>query len=246
MMMVRRYRVPGYRVPDYRVRRYRDHGYPIPDNPVRVRPATTLLLAAVVVLSSLGLAACSGDDDPSPATPTGARASSAAGQPAATATATAAETAPPAALAVLASADGTAKETPLRLEVNELRVEGRVTRLTFTVRNLSPVVPGQSPDRWQIATFFNDGLNQKKGATPDDTFSVDGVYLLDSAGGRRYLAARNATQGCVCSGNLAGTLVSAGTGVVLTSVFAALPAGVESVDVVVPGFAPFTKLAVSR
>jgi hypothetical protein len=203
------------------------------------------LLAALVVVS---LAGCSGDDEPGNGTPTGPAASgSAPGGGGATpgSTASAAPAAP--ALPVLASRDTSVKEIPIRVEVNELRVEGRVTRLTFTARNLEPLVPGTAPKRWQIATFFNDGLDQKKaGASPDDSFSVDGVYLLDSAGAKRYLAARNAAQGCVCSGGLSSTFVSPGSGVVLTTVFAALPAGVEQVDVVVPGFGSFNGVKVSR
>jgi hypothetical protein len=150
------------------------------------------------------------------------------------------------ALPVLASRDASVKATPIRVELNELQVEGRVTRLTFTARNLAPAVSGQSARGWQIATFFNDGITQKSGAASDDAFSVDGVYLIDPAGAKRYLAARNATKGCVCSTDLGDTFVSPGSGVVLTTLFAALPAGVTSVDVVVPGFGPFNDVAVTR
>lgn len=202
------------------------------------------LLAALVFLT---LAGCSGDDEPSGDRSSRAPAPTSAGGP--TAGPGGSASAVPAApgLAVLASRDASVKELPVRVEVNELRVEGRVTRLTFTARNLEPLVPGQPAKRWQIAAFFNDGLDQKKaGASPDDTFSVDGVYLLDAAGGKRYLAARNAGQGCVCSGDLSRTFVSPSSGVVLTTLFAALPAGVGAVDVVVPGFGSFNAVPVNR
>ena len=195
------------------------------------------LVVAAVLLSTI--TACSGDDGGSPSSPTSAAAS---GSPS-----TAAEvpaTAP--ALPVLASRDATVKELPIRVDLNELRVEGRVTRLTFTARNLAPVVPGQAPRRWQIGAFFNDGIHQQSGVGTDDTFSVDGVYLLDATGAKRYLAARNANQGCVCSSDLSSTFVSPDSGVVLTTLFAALPPQVTSVDVVVPGFGPFNGVAVSR
>ncbi|HST84689.1 MAG TPA: hypothetical protein VLL08_23325 [Kineosporiaceae bacterium] len=201
---------------------------------------SALILAAILIST---VAACSGDDGDSPSSSTSAsapisRSSAAAGSPSAAA-------AP--ALPVLVSRDATVKELPIRVDLNELRVEGRVTRLTFTARNLAPeAVPGRAPRRWQIGTFFNDGINQQTGAAPDDAFSVDGVYLLDAGGAKRYLAARNAAKGCVCSGNLSSTFVSPGSGVVLTTVFAALPTEVTSVDVVVPGFGSFNGLAVSR
>jgi hypothetical protein len=205
-----------------------------------------VLRRAAVLLVVLGLVSCSGDDEPSQdANPAGTApaASGTAGSTPGTGSAV-----PPApALPVLASRDASVKEIPVRVDLNELLVEGRVTRLTFTARNLEPLVPGRTPKRWQIAAFFNDGLDQKKtGASPDDTFSVDGVYLVDGAGAKRYLAARNASQGCVCSGDLSRTFVSPSSGVVLTTLFAALPAGVNAVDVVVPGFGSFNGVKVSR
>lgn len=200
-----------------------------------VRRLVGLTVAAML---SVALTACSGDDGGSSEAPTTGSSAGAA-----------IVSAPPGspALPVLASRDASAKELPIRVDVNELRVEGRVTRLTFTARNLATVEPGESPDRWQITDFFSDGISQRKeGAAPDDAFSVDGVYLLDSAGAKRYLAARNAAKGCVCSGDLSDTFVSPGTAVVLTTIFAALPEGVDKVDVVVPRVGSFNGVAVSR
>jgi hypothetical protein len=200
-----------------------------------------LILAAIVIST---VTACSGDDGGTPSTSTSAAAAgsvspAAAGSPSPAAAASA--------LPSLASRDATVHELPVRVDLNELRVEGRLTRLTFTARNLAPTAePGQAPRRWQIGMFFNDGIYQEPGAATDDTFSVDGVYLLDTSGAKRYLAARNAAKGCVCSSNLSSTFVSPGSGVVLTTVFAALPAEVTSVDVVVPGFGSFNGVAVSR
>ncbi len=221
--------------------------------PGRVRPGVGLIVTAILALV---VAACSGEDggsDPGGTRPSAAGqsgsnsgASGSATSSGAPATSGSATAGGEASLAVLASRDGTDKETPIRVDLNELRVEGRVTRLTFTARNRAPVVPGQSPRRWQITTFFNDGINQKTGVSADDAFSVDGVYLLDPAGAKRYLAARNASNGCVCSGDLGNTFVSPGSGVVLTTLFAALPAGVDSVDVVVPRVGSFNDVAVSR
>jgi len=198
-----------------------------------VRSGQTAMAAAAAALL-LAVTGCSGDSGASPP------ASSGTASGASTATASAS-------LPVLASRDASVKELPVRVDINELRVEGQVTRLTFTARNLAPVVAGQTSDRWQIGTFFNDGVTQtKSGGAPDDAFSVDGVYLLDSAGAKRYLAARNAAHGCVCSGDLSNTFVSPASGVVLTTLFAALPADVDSVDVDVPGFGSFNGVKVSR
>jgi hypothetical protein len=205
-----------------------------------LRRSVTVLAAGLVLVSAL--TGCSGDEE-KPAPPNGSATSAG---PSAGAGPTA-STGPAAELPVLVGRDAKVKDVPIRVDLNELTVEGRVTRLTFTARNLAPVVPGQSSNPWQIATFFNDGLDQKKAAAgPDDAFSVDGVYLVDRAGAKRYLAARNADQGCVCSGNLSNTFVGPSSAVVLTTVFAALPAGVDTVDVVVPGFGPFSAVPVSR
>lgn len=166
--------------------------------------------------------------------------------PAAAASSSPASEAP--ALPVLASRKSSAGDIPIQVELNQLRVQGRVTELTFTARSLLPEKSTSGASRsWQIANFFSDGVyQQKQGSQSEDSFSVDGVYLLDPVGAKRYLAARTASGGCVCSGDLVGTFVNEEQAVVLATVFSALPANVNVVNVYVPKLGIFEDVPVTR
>ena len=150
-------------------------------------------------------------------------------------------------LPVLAAKEKRARSIPLRVSLNELRVTGRLTRLVFTATNL--LEPGSS-NSWQIANSFGDNVSQMRSDDSreytQDYASVDGVYLIDPAAGKRYLAARTKDGACVCSDNLSSTLVDAGNSIVLNVLFQALPAEVRKIDVYVPGFGTFEDVQVAR
>lgn len=146
------------------------------------------------------------------------------------------------ALPVLATHDIGNAGVPASVDLNQVRVSGKVTQVTFTVHN------NGDDGIWSISSSFTDGLQQFDGSTVDagpvDTTSVDGVYLVDAVNAKRYLAARTADGSCACSANL--PYVDAKGSLALTVLFAAPPAGVDAVDVYIPGAAPFSGVPVTR
>lgn len=134
---------------------------------------------------------------------------------------------------VLASLQGFDHRSPVQVDLNDLQVTGQGTWLQFTARNTDP--DPASTNSWQVAGFF-----------ADSGLTVDGITLVDTKNSKRYLAARTDQNECVCSTNLAGTFISGGKGVVLYSLFAALPPEVDTVDVVVPKLGTFSGVRPGR
>lgn len=99
-------------------------------------------------------------------------------------------------------------------------------------------------------TVFNDGDNalilndlMKAEGTPD-WHSVDGVYLLDSAGKKKYLVIRDAERHCVCSRNLPD--IPAKSSANFWARFPAPPDSVEKISIVVPHFIPLDDVALAK
>jgi hypothetical protein len=220
-------------------------GIRTPTNGPKARLAGAVTLLAAAALST---AACTSSSSGSSGSATGSSTGTAASA-AGAAVASASPGAPAPALPVLGGREATVDGTRLRVDLNELRVEGRITRLNFSVNNLDPDPnPGSSSTRFQIAQHLSDGIFQASGqqTAAGDGDSADGVYLVDTVNAKRYLAARTADGSCVCSTDLANQFVDPGHSLVLTVVYAALPAGVTAVDVDVPGFGSFPQVQVSR
>jgi hypothetical protein len=97
---------------------------------------------------------------------------------------------------------------------------------------------------------FNDGdkalsLNElMKADRTDDWHSVDGVYLLDSAGKKKYLVIRDSDQHCICSRNLP-DLPAKSSGNYWAK-FPAPPDSVEKIGIVVPHFIPMDDVALGK
>jgi hypothetical protein len=122
----------------------------------------------------------------------------------------------------------------LNLEVNEVRVVGRTTRLTFTVRNVGPA----GSDNWTPGGIWASGHT---------SWDVSGVYLIDSVNAKRYLVARaGADEDCICTGSLLAADVNPGQGLLLTATYQALPPGVDTIDVSIPRVGVFTGVPVTR
>ena len=121
-----------------------------------------------------------------------------------------------------------------------------MTELTLTARNTAVKSEDGGDPSWQLADVFSDGITQNPASMAQDTFSVDGIYLVDGLGAKRYLPARTASGACVCSGDLAPVVLHAGDSVVLTTFFAALPAGIDTVSVSVPRFGTFDGTQITR
>lgn len=99
-------------------------------------------------------------------------------------------------------------------------------------------------------TVFNDGdkalnLNElMKADRTEDWHSVDGVYLLDSAGKKKYLVIRDSDQHCICSRHLA-DLPAKSSGNFWAK-FPAPPDTVEKIGIVVPHFIPMDNVALGK
>lgn len=73
--------------------------------------------------------------------------------------------------------------------------------------------------------------------------TLDGVYLIDPDGLKKYLTVLDAKENCVCSDNLVN--VQPGERLDLFATFAAPPPEVKTVTVVVPSFEPINGVPVS-
>lgn len=194
------------------------------------------ILIILVACGSLAATACSAFVPPAPDPSANSTASAL--------PATATPSAPPAVLPVVAKRETAVKDVPAEVEVNELRVAGEVMTLTFSVRNIG------SGGELVVGSTFSDGRRQPSphGGQPpivEDGY-VDGVYVLDSARGRRHLPARDADGYCVCSANTYHLKAPAGGVVRLSALFKALPDGVERANVHIPAAGVFVDVPVTR
>jgi hypothetical protein len=132
------------------------------------------------------------------------------------------------------SRDAAAKQTKLRITLNELHRAGGLVTLNLTFTNLEPPDPAANPG-YQVAGFFDDGdSNGFKGSVSLSLDSVDGIYLVDNANKKRYPVARDSTRRCVCSAHLEAVFIAPGESTILSATFGAPPADVQAVDVFVP------------
>jgi hypothetical protein len=127
----------------------------------------------------------------------------------------------------IATTDGEAQGT--RIEVQELkRVSGGTVMLRFTVINDSGA---------EFASFYTF-----KSA---EAASVDGVYLVDLAGKKKYEVVRDSDKHCLCSRELPNTFKPQSR----TSLWAKFPAPAETVEkvgVVIPHFIPMDDVPLGR
>lgn len=139
--------------------------------------------------------------------------------------------------------------TSLTVTLNAVTVSGSVTTVLFSATNNGT---GGS-NRWQVADFFSDGEYKypvdSSGHKSEDSVNgdnTDGVYLTDTTNQKVYRAAYDTAGGCLCSGNLNSAFVDDGRTMVLQTSFAALPDGVTTVDVAIPGAGTFSNVTVTR
>lgn len=146
-------------------------------------------------------------------------------------------------LPVVATRTGTNAAETYEVDLNGVLVQGRLMTVVFTVRSTSDGLLG-------LASVFDDGVSQPDpGGSPASTpnsFSTDGVYVLDPVNARRHLAAYDATGRCVCSTALNVTGLGPDAQVVLATVFTAPPDDVETVEVGIPSAGVFSAVPVTR
>src|SRR4051794_28890078 len=126
----------------------------------------------------------------------------------------------------ITSTDG---ETPgVRLDVQEFkRVSGGAAMLRFTVVNGS-----------------ESNLSLSGGYLGPSYGTVDGTYLVDLAGKKKYEVLRDADKNCICSRNL--DAVKAGQSINLWAKFPAPPDNVDKVGIVVQHFIPMDDVPLAR
>lgn len=136
---------------------------------------------------------------------------------------------------VIASRPATYEDAMVRIDLISIRRSGSLATLRFTATNTTPGTTEDTDKEWNVST----DLGEKSG-----DYSVNGVYLIDPAHSKKYPAATDSADDCVCS-------LTSGVSIVPTqkrefsATFAAPPSDVASVDVYVPGAGTFENVPVS-
>jgi hypothetical protein len=148
-------------------------------------------------------------------------------------------------LPVLGSHKTAHGDIPLQVDLNEVKADGQVMTVTWSARNLS-----SGDERWQVASFFADGIFQDgpdgKSADTETGGTADGVFVIDTKNAKRYLPARDGLGDCVCSVGNSSTFISSGQQASFSAVFRAPPADVTTVAVSIPHAGVFSKVTVQR
>lgn len=168
-----------------------------------------------------------------------------------TATETAAPTAPPSADAVLASRATAYGGRKAKVDLNQVIVTGDVTTVTWTLTNPSgensiELVGGLYKD----THVFSDGREATIPGSDEkvegDLRTADGVFLVDTVNKKRYLAARDSSGVCLCSVTPRWETLKPGASMPFSATYRAVPEGVETVNVSIPGVGTFVKVPVQR
>ncbi len=96
-------------------------------------------------------------------------------------------------------------------------------------------------------TVFNDsdsGVRIFDSLWAQESYSVDGVYLVDLAGKKKYEAIHDADKTCVCSRNI--PQIAPHASINLWVKFPAPPDGVDKIGVVVPHFIPMDDVPLAK
>jgi hypothetical protein len=123
----------------------------------------------------------------------------------------------------IATTDG---ETPgIRITVQELKVVSGALMLKFTIEN-------------------NNDREVSPAMSVSDTYSVDGIFLVDVPGKKKYLVVRDTDNRCLCSHDL--PRLAANTSVAFWAKFPPPPDSVQKIGIVVPHFMPMDDVPISR
>jgi hypothetical protein len=199
------------------------------------------LFAALAVMIAAG---CSEDDEKSSDAAKTESVPTATGPPETVTTPEGAREEVPA--AALAGSQGQIDDDPVRLDIVELKRSGQTTALTL---RLTIVGEGGSDSAIsaQVASTFDDGIFQsvRGGTSTSGGGSMDGISLIDSRNGKRYLVARDERGECVCDTDLGSAFVEPQSPLLLSATFGAPPSDVDAVDVVIPRFGTFKDVPLS-
>lgn len=203
----------------------------------------------LIALAMLGLAGCTlpGSGGQTSAPPQ-------ASEPATTqpsATGSTAPSTPPTAETVLASRSTSYEDTKARVDLNQVVVTGDVTTVTWTLTNLS----GKNPlllvgGLYKDTNIFSDRLRATVPGSDkeveNDLKAADGVFLIDTVNKRRYLPARDSAGVCLCSSTPRFESLQPEASMPFSATYRAIPEGVDTVNVSIPGAGTFTKVPVQR
>lgn len=161
---------------------------------------------------------------PADVAPTSAASAAAASTPAASTPASAAP-----APTGIATADG--ETAGVTATVKELK------RSSGGTVSLKLVITNGSEKKLKTGYDFGDPDNQVR-----DFNSIGGVHLIDPVGKKKYFVARDSKGKCVCSQEIKG--IDPGASINVWAKFAAPPAEVQKVSVIVPHFSPMDDVAI--
>jgi hypothetical protein len=130
----------------------------------------------------------------------------------------------------IATTDGELPGTSLK--VTELKVSNGTVMLKFTLVN----------DGTQA--FNPDTLNDSRDGSLHDAHAIGGVYLIDAANKKKYLAVFDTDNHCICSRQTQD--IPSKSSANLWVKFPAPPDGVAKIGVVVPHFVPMDDVPLSR
>jgi hypothetical protein len=126
----------------------------------------------------------------------------------------------------VASTDG---ETPgLSIQVQELKLVSGALMLKLTIKNDS-----------DKPTDLTNTMSSAEGAT------VDGIYLIDVPGKKKYLVVRDSEDHCLCSRAIERNLAP-NASAAFWAKFPAPPDSVQKIGIVVPHFIPMDDVPISR
>lgn len=144
------------------------------------------------------------------------------------------------------------------MDVNSVEVRGKYTFVNFTATLIesgasdNAIMPSEK--HWQISTDFADEGYQRpidsEGNLVDDktlnSFTTNGVVLVDPKTGKNWIPVYDTTGLCLCSRGLSNTFVAEGESHGLYAVYAALPEDVTSVTIQFPNFGRADNVPVNR
>lgn len=122
---------------------------------------------------------------------------------------------------------------PLRADVTRLERNGDLVELTITLTNESEPSAGLSYEAWRQFEDISGG-----------NYDISAVGLVDGAGQKIYLPARDVEGICLCTDGLADTAVPPGESLLLNATIGGVPDDVEQVDVAIPGFPTIVGLTI--
>lgn len=126
----------------------------------------------------------------------------------------------------IATTDG---ESPgASIQVQQLKVVSGALMLKFTIENNS-----------------DKAISLYSMLTSAETDSVDGIFLVDVPGKKKYLVVRDADNHCLCSRNITRDLAP-NTSAAYWAKFPVPPDSVQKIGIVAPHFIPMDDVPISR